>query len=86
MRTNACTCVLYKYSIVPIQTCNVHPHDTDIKLSKYPNQDTLSTFGKCILQRKGTVPNTISQRVELWKGAQRFEFGSIIWPGLTPKS
>lgn len=72
--------VLYQYKHVMY-----NPHDTDIKLSKYPNQDSLSTFGKCILQRKGTVPNTISQRVELWKGAQRFEFGSIIWPGLTPK-
>lgn len=93
MRTNACTCVLHKYkynySIVPF-VVHVHPHDTDIKLSKYPNQDTLSTFGKYLLHRKGTVPNsyvhTISQRVELWKGAQRFEFGNnIIWPGLTPK-
>lgn len=63
----------------------IHPHDADIKLSKYPNQDTLSTFGQCILHRKGTVPSTISQKVELWMGAQRSEFGIIIWRGLMPK-
>lgn len=80
MRTDAYTCVLYvqvRYSTVPfvVHVLYIHPHDYGYQTFERAQSGHAKYIRKIYTTPKGhRAQSRISQKVQFWKGAQRFEF------------